>query len=63
MTRDEWESAYARRMVDNGIEAGEAAACALSAADDMHEENGPDVSTWFDPADAAQDDMDNPPTG
>ena len=52
MTRDEWESAYARRMVANGIEAGE-------AADEMHEENGPDVSAWFYPPEAAQEEMDN----
>lgn len=57
MNRAEWEEAYAKRMVERGIETGEAAALATTGADNYEQDEGPDVDQWDDPAEAADEEL------
>lgn len=53
MTRDQWQDRFAREAVNQGAEAGEAAALAIHFSGQMAHDNGPSPRSWPRPEDVA----------
>jgi hypothetical protein len=53
MTRDQWQTRFAREAVNQGAEAGEAAALAIHFAALTAHDHGPNPRQWPKPEDVA----------
>ena len=58
MTRDQWLTKCAQRLIDRGgLDAGDAAANAIECAKLQTDDNGTNPAKWDAPADAADEEM------